>query len=74
MRKPFYERLKTALTYFIAYAKDEEVVEFNKVLNEDQERVLELENELGEKDAQIAELKLHIESLEIELMTDENHI
>ena len=40
------------------------MVEFSKVLTQDQLRVLELEFEIGETEAEIADLKLQIEDLE----------
>ncbi len=62
-----YTRLKASLTESICKLKhleEQDMVEFNYELSEEALRVLELENELGEKDAEIEELKTHIKTLE----------
>ncbi len=43
------------------------MVNFNYVLNKAEEQVLELQNEIGEKDAKIEELKEHVKHLEQKL-------
>ena len=57
-----YTRLKASLTESICLMKHleeediDEMVDFNYVLSEAEEQVLELQNELGKKDAEIKEL------------------
>ena len=63
-----YTRLKASLTESICAIKqleeEDKMVDFNYMLSEAEEQVLELQNELGEKDAKIEKLERHIKSLD----------